>query len=168
LETEVHFRARILIRGINPYVIVSPKDAEKLSSSWRKALPVSVQLNDHPDPGVRTNLMPRGEGSFYLYVNGAMRKASGTSVGDTVRIRLTLDTDYRPGPIHRLPSQFRQALSANTSAKAAWKKLAPSSQKEILRYFAGLKTSSALQRNIDQAIAVLGGKKARFMAKDWN
>ncbi|MBA4750969.1 MAG: hypothetical protein H2055_01895, partial [Sphingopyxis sp.] len=46
--------------------------------------------------------------------------------------------------------------------------LAPSLRKEILRYLANLKSDAARQRNIDRAIGVLSGAKARFLARDWN
>jgi len=46
--------------------------------------------------------------------------------------------------------------------------LIPSRQKEILRYFAGLKSAEAQERNLQRAIHVLSGGKARFMARSWN
>ncbi|WP_416305931.1 hypothetical protein [Neptunicella sp. SCSIO 80796] len=46
--------------------------------------------------------------------------------------------------------------------------LTPSLQKEILRYFAGLKSDAAKQRNCQKAISVLSGNPGRFLARDWN
>jgi hypothetical protein len=36
-----------------------------------------------PDTPWRTNLMPVGDGHFFLYLHGQVRKASDTSVGDS-------------------------------------------------------------------------------------
>ncbi|HEX5316321.1 MAG TPA: DUF1905 domain-containing protein, partial [Candidatus Kapabacteria bacterium] len=69
------FQATIKIQGINPYVIVSAARAAKLRPG-RKAMPVLVRINGKPEKAWRINLMPRGDGSFYLYLHGAVRKAS--------------------------------------------------------------------------------------------
>jgi hypothetical protein len=37
----------------------------------------------------------------------------------------------------------------------------------MLRYFAGLKSERALERNVDKALRVLSGESERFMARDW-
>lgn len=49
-----------------------------------------------------------------------------------------------------------------------WGQLSPSLQKEMLRYFARLKSDKARTRNIEQALNVLNGAKVRFMARAWN
>ena len=56
----------------------------------------------------------------------------------------------------------------NPAAKLGWKALTPSRQKEILRYFAGLKSPQAQRRNVQRALQVLAGGKARFMGRSWN
>jgi hypothetical protein len=45
--------------------------------------------------------------------------------------------------------------------------LTPSLQKEALRRFASVKSDEARTRNIEAALAVLGGDPGRFMARDW-
>jgi len=49
-----------------------------------------------------------------------------------------------------------------------WEALIPSRKKEILRYFAPLKSPEARERNLERALYVLSGKKGRFMARAWN
>ncbi len=163
----MEFRAAIAINGINPYVLVSHARAQALQPGWRKPMPVRVQINGKPDPPWRINMMPRGDGSFFLYLHGNVRKASRTAVGDRVTVSLHFDRAYRGGPMHRMPASFRSALAANGSAAAAWKALPPSRRKEVLRYFAGLKSAEARARNIASAITVLSGKNARFMGREW-
>jgi hypothetical protein len=164
----LRFRASIKIRGINPYVLVSAKQASRLKRDWRKPMPVRVQVDGKPDLPWRINLMPAGNGSFYLYLHGQVRKASGTRVGDVVTLTVAFDEDYKGGPIHPMPAWFGKELRGDPAARRGWNNLPPSRQKEILRYFAGLKSAEARQRNVRRALHVLAGGKARFMARSWN
>jgi len=164
----LRFRSVIEINDINPYVLVSAKRAARIQRDWRKPLPVRVQVNGKPDTPWRTNLMPVGDGSFYVYLHGDVRKASSTKVGDVVTLDVEFDGEYRSGPAHPIPQWFNDALDRNPSAKRTWDALIPSRQKEILRYFSRLKSSEAQARNVQQAIRVLSGGKGRFMARSWN
>ena len=112
-------------------------------------------------------MMPVGDGSFYLYLHGDVRKASSTKVGDTVRVEISFDPKYRSGPMNPMPSWLREALDKSPAAKENWEKLIPSRKKEILRYLAALKSPEARARNLDKMIQVLTGEPARFMARSW-
>jgi hypothetical protein len=164
----LRFRSRIEINKINPYVLVRANQARGLKSNWRRPMPVRVQVNGKPDIPWRINLMPVGDGSFFLYLHGHVRKASGTAVGDMVSIALAFDDEYQSGPAHPMPLWVGAELNRNPDAKTGWAGLTPSRQKEILRYFAGLKSPAAQERNVRRAIHVLAGGKARFMAREWN
>ena len=76
---KLRFRAPIEIRGINPYVLVSAERAAKLKPDWRKPMPVRIQVNGKPDIPWRINMMPAGDGSFFLYLHGQVRKDFGTA-----------------------------------------------------------------------------------------
>ncbi|MGL4237100.1 DUF1905 domain-containing protein [Tabrizicola sp.] len=162
------FIADIEIRGINPYVLVSSARARRIKEGWKKPMPVLVQVNGKPEPAWRINMMPVGDGSFYLYLDGNVRGASGTQVGDRVEVSVAFDGDYRSGPQHDMLPEFEARLADDSAAQMRWGELAPSLQKELLRYLANLKTDEARHRNIERAIRVLGGAKERFMARDWN
>jgi Domain of unknown function (DUF1905)/Bacteriocin-protection, YdeI or OmpD-Associated len=166
--SNLRFRSVIEINNINPYVLVSAERVARLRKGWRKPLPVRVRVNGEPKKAWRINMMPVGNGSFYLYLHGDVRKASGTKVGDTVTVELEFDDEYRSGPAHPMPAWFRVALDRNRRAKEAWKNLIPSRKKELLRYFARLKSPEAQVRNLERAIHVLSGGKARFMGRVWN
>lgn len=155
------------IRGANPYVLVSARRAAQLKPGWRRPMPVRVRIDGRPDPPWRINMMPTGTGAFYLYLHGGVRKASGTGVGDRVTVELAFDTAYRNGPMHPMPKWFAAALKADAKARRAWDALIPSRQKEILRHLASLKSREAQQRNLERAMAVLGGRPGRFMARSW-
>ena len=166
--TVLRFQSKIEINKINPYVLIDAGRAAQLKKGWRKPLPVSVRVNGKPDTPWRINLMPAGDGSFYLYLHGTVRKASRTKVGDMVRVEVRFDATYRSGPAHPMPSWFSMALKRDTNARNGWNVLMPSRKKEILRYFAGLKSREAKLRNLERALHVLAGGKARFMARSWN
>jgi|HubBroStandDraft_6_1064221.scaffolds.fasta_scaffold790273_1 hypothetical protein len=161
------FTATIKIRGINPYVLVSAPRANAIKPGWRKPLPVCVRINGKPDRAWRINMMPVGDGSFYLYLHGNVRKASGTAVGDRVRVEIVFDASYRSGPQQRLPSWFKQALTANPQALQNWQALVPSRKKEILRYLSALKSPDARARNLSKVLRMLSGETGRFMARTW-
>lgn len=161
------FRAAIEIYNGNPYVLVSSERASLLKSGWKKPMPVLVQINGQPTPPWRINMMPIGDGSFYLYLHGDVRKASGTKVGDKVKVAVWFDKTYKNGPMHPMPEWFRKPLYANPKAKAAWDALIPSRQKEILRYFSWLKSTEARERNVKKVLQALTGPETRFMARTW-
>ena len=157
----------IKIRGINPFISVDARDANALKPDWRKPLPVLLQVNGKPSVPLRTNMMPMGNGSFYLYLNGVARDAAGVSVGDRVRVEITFDSTYRNGPLHSAPAWFTKELKDNPEAKKNWDALIPSRKKEILRYFARLRSPEARFRNLARAVHVLSGRPGRFMARSW-
>jgi len=164
----MNFRAKIELRGINPYVLVSAARARRIKADWKRPMPVLVQVNGKPEPAWPVNMMPAGDGSFYLYLDGGVRSASGTDVGDMVEVTVVFDDAYRSGPQHDMLPEFASRLDENPPAKARWDGLPPSLKKEVLRYLANLKSDAARQRNVERAIAVLAGAKERFLARDWN
>ena len=164
----LRFRETIQITGVNPYLQVSAARARTLRPGWRRAMPVLVRINGAPRAQPwRTNMMPVGDGSFRLYLQGTVRRVSKTKVGDTVRAEVRFDTDYRGGPQHPMPAWFRRPLRANRKAWAAWQGLIPSRKKEILRYLAQLKSPAARERNVARALSALSGQPVRYMARSW-
>jgi len=163
----VRFAARIGIRGVNPYILVRVARANALKPRWRRPLPVLVRINGKPKNAWRINLMPAGDGSFYLYLHGILRKASGAGVGDRVRVAISFDSDYEDGPQHPLPPWFKTALAQNPEAMRNWKALIPSRKKEMLRYFFRLHSAEARSRNLARALHVLSGGKGRFLGRPW-
>ncbi len=162
------FTAVMKIRDGNPYIHVSKKRAILIKPNWRKPLPVLIRINGKPEKAWQINMMPIGDGDFYLYLHGDVRKASGTKVGDNVNVEVAFDENYKSGPMHPIPVWFAQALDKNPVAKENWGKLIPSRQKEILRYFSWLKSQAAIDRNLKRAMRVLSGKPERFMARSWD
>jgi hypothetical protein len=163
------FRARIRLIGVNPYVHVSAARARAIKPDWRKPLPVLVRIDDKPEKNPwQLNLMPVGKGAFYLYLHGEVRRVTNTAVGDTVHVAVEFNAAYRNGPQHPMPAWFRAPLSDDARAKKAWQALPPSRKKEVLRYFARLKSVAARSRNATLAVAALSGKPGKFMGRTWS
>jgi len=162
------FSAEVHVVGVNPYVLVNAQQVQKLKPGWRRPMPVLVKFNDTPDTPWRTNMMPVGGGEFYLYLHGGMRKAARVKVDDMVSVTLRFDDTYRNGPLHDSAEWFQEALEESPLAVTNWSNLSPSRQKEILRYFAALKSDQAKKRNLIQALRVLEGESDRFMGRDWS
>jgi hypothetical protein len=161
------FTAEIKIRGGNPFILVSASRATAIKQGWRRPLPVLVRVNGKPANAWRINLMPVGNGSFYLYLHGDIRKASSTAVGDRVRVEIDFDASYRNGPQHPIPRWFKRALAGNRQAMKSWMALIPSRKKEILRYFSRVNSPEARVRNLARALHVLSGDAGRFMGRAW-
>lgn len=161
------FKATIEIRDGNPYVLVGSEQATALHPDWHKPMPVIIQVNKQPTKPWHINMMPAGNGDFYLYLHGDVRKASRTKVGDEVAVEIQFDEAYRNGPQHPIPEWFQEALNIHPIARENWSKLIPSRQKEILRYFSWLKSQEAIDRNLEKALHVLSGGEGRFMARSW-
>jgi hypothetical protein len=164
----LRFTSLIKLREPNPYILVTRAQASSVKANWCKPLPVLVRINGKPAEPWRINMMPVGDGSFYLYLHGDVRKASDTKVGDRVQLEIGFDARYRNGPQHPVPLWFKAALQKNPRAMKNWEALIPSQRKEILRYFARLKSPEARGRNLERALYVLSGNRGRFMARAWN
>ena len=166
--TTLNFTSVMKIYNGNPYIHVSAEQATLLKPGWRRPMPVLIRINGKPTSAWQINMMPMGNGDFYLYLHGDVRKASNTKVDDIVNVELKFDSAYRTGPIHPMPLWFSTALKKNQEAKKNWELLIPSRKKEILRYFSWLKSQEAIDRNLKRALNVLSGKPGRFMARSWN
>ena len=94
-------------------------------------------------------------GAWRLYVNGVMLKASGTTVGDEVRIEVEFD----PSPLEvEMPDALVEAFGRDRFAREAFDRLTPSRQKEILRYIGSLKTTEAIEKNVECVVRQLRDK----------
>lgn len=162
----LRFTAIMLINGVNPYVLVSGARAAKLQKGWKKPMPVKVRINGKPKQAWKINMMPVGDGSFYLYLHEIVRKASATFVGDKVNVEVAFDETYKSGPAE-LPTWFSKALRSDKDVTKNWKELTPSRQKEVVRYLSNLKSEEARLRNLQKIMHVLSGKKLQFMGRGW-
>ena len=148
------FSATIYKVGINP--VVDPPERVlnaifKQAGRTRGPIPVRGKVNG---ADFRQTLV-KYAGAWRLYINGPMLKESGLKVGDMAKI--DLEYDVSP-PQVGMPASLVDAFSRDRSAREAFDLLAPSRQKEILRYIGSLKTAAAIQTNVDRVIQQLRKK----------
>jgi hypothetical protein len=144
------FKATIYKTGINLCVDVPVRITARMKAH-KGYIPIKGTINGHDF--VQT-LVPVKDGPYRLFVNGAMLKGSETKLGDTVHFKIEQDEAERK---EAFPPAFKKALTANKLI-AAFGKLTPGRQKEILRYLNQLKTIGSLERNINKVISQLQGK----------
>ena len=154
------FTAKILKIGINPYVGL-PEDVLnilfKQADKNKGPIPVRGTLD-----GKRfKQTLVKYQGAWRLYLDNPMRQDAGIDVGDDAKVEIEFDPEPRIVPIH---PKFARALSRNKEAKAAFEQLAPSRQREILRYLNSMKTDEALVRNIEKVIPHLLGQKPKGLS----
>ncbi len=138
------FKARIYKVGINPCVKVPLSITGKMQAA-RGYIPVTGTMEDH---FFRQTLVPVKDDNYRLFVNGPMLKATSKKVGDAAKFTIEQDKAIKA---LRIPEPLRAKLNEHRLL-AAFKKLTPYRQKEIIRYLSNLKTVGALNRNIGKVI----------------
>lgn len=147
------FSSRIYVIGINP--VVDPPD-RILRAIFKEAgkdkgpIPVCGRLNG----AEFIQTLVKFQGAWRLYINGVMLKDSGLAVGDRADIEIEYDPRPREVP---MPAKLSAAFKKDSKAKAAFNALAPSRQKEILRYLGSLKSDEAIEKNVSRVLAQLTG-----------
>lgn len=147
------FSAKILKIGINPYVLLPANVLKELFSQSGKSkgpIPVKGLLNGKKF----TQTLVKYSGKWRLYLNTPMRKATGIDVGDIANVSIEFDSTPRIIPVH---PELIKALSKNINAKKVFEEMAPSRQKEIIRYLNFMKTEESLARNVEKVIRHLTG-----------
>lgn len=92
-------------------------------------------------------LLPMGEGDFIIPFNAGMRKATGKSVGQTVRLRLTVDeTKYK------LSEDLMACLRDDPTAFAFFKTLPGSHQRYFSNWIESAKTSATRTKRLVMAV----------------
>jgi len=155
------FKAKIEIIGINPFVLLPEKVLNSIFDQAKKDKgPIQVRGKIDGHDFIQTLVKYRGE--WRLYINGPMLKAAKKDVGNTVKIEIKFDPDERKIAFH---PKLKAAIDKNKKAKAVFESLAPSLQKEIIRYIAHLKTEETIDKNVKLAIQFLLGK-VRWIGRD--
>ena len=154
------FSARIYKIGINPYVLLPAAVLKDIfQNAGRDKGPIRVRGTLHGHAFLQT--LVKYSGKWRLYLNGPMRTAAGIDVGDMAQVEIEFDPKERTLAIH---PKLQDTLKKNKNAKLVFDELAPSRQKEIIRYINSLKTDESVERNINKAINFLLGK-GRFVGR---
>ena len=97
-------------------------------------------------------------GEFLLGLNRAVRQEAGVEAGDTVEVKLELDTAPREVEV---PVALANALAEDSQARAAFARLAYTHRKEYARWIDEAKRDETRQRRVAQALEMLRQGKTR-------
>ena len=147
------FKAKIYKVGINPCVKVPRKITSNMVAT-KGYIPVKGKIQDH---AFTQTLVPvKGDG-YRLYVNGQMIKGADVCVGQVVNFEIEQASSKKKTP--SMHKALKKRLVEN-KLLPAFNRLAPSRQKEILKYLSYIKTKETLIRNIEKVVRGLKGVEA--------
>ena len=119
----------------------------------RARVPVRGTINGFP---FRSSLMPMG-GCHGMAVNKTMRDGAKVQAGDTVTVVLERDEAKR---VVAIPPLLKGELTKSKSARANWKKLSFTAQKEMARSITEVKQEDTRLRRLARVMDILTtGKK---------
>ncbi len=128
--------------------LVIPVDMIKAFGS-KGRIKIKGTINGCP---FQSSALPRGDGTHYLVVNGAIRNMLGVAQGAEVKVVLEADTGTRTVTI---PSDLQRALSKNKVARNSFEALSYSRKKEYIEWIEGAKKQETRARRIEQVPSML-------------
>lgn len=161
--SSISFKAKLLRpdspKGAAWAFLVLPVDASARLPS-RSMTTVEGTLQGHP---FKATLEPDGQGSHWLKVGRALRKAAGADVGDIVTLQVTPVT-VEPEP--RVPADLRKALSGAPDASTQWSSLTPVARRDWIQWITSGKKAETRERRIVNACDMLASGKRRACCFD--
>ena len=148
----VTFETTVAVSGNNTGIVVPEEAIEQLAAGKRP--PVLVSVNGYE---YRNTVAVMG-GKHLISISAAVRKATGLTGGDPVRVILTVADTPREVT---LPAEFAAALAADEQASVFFGKLSNSMQRYHAGNITAAKTAETRQRRIDKAIALFRAGKQR-------
>jgi hypothetical protein len=147
------FTATVLLKGRSATGIPVPADVlDGLGGSKRPA--VTVTLNGHT---YRTTVGVVA-GESLIPVSAEVRAAAGVAAGDTLDVRIELDTEPRTVT---LPADLDAALDGEDDARRFFAGLSPSQQKWFLTNVKSAKKAETRARRVAVSVEMLREGRAR-------
>ncbi|MBL7851699.1 MAG: DUF1905 domain-containing protein [Cyclobacteriaceae bacterium] len=130
------------------YIEISSRQAHQLNPGKKTGYRVKGQLDDYPIQ--RVALLPMGDGNFIIPLNARMRKALGKEAGDSLTVRLEVDSRNLPPS-----SDFMKCLRDDAKATAHFKTLPGSHQRYFSKWIEEAKTVETKTKRITMAVIAL-------------
>jgi hypothetical protein len=141
------FTTTLVPRG--PAAAVVLDDAQVAAvGEGAKRFPVVATVNGYT---WRTTVTRMG-GEFLLGLNRAVRQDAGVEAGDTVEVKLELDSAPREVEV---PAPLADALAADSEARAAFDRLSYTNRKEFARWIDEAKRDETRRRRLANAVEML-------------
>jgi hypothetical protein len=154
----IRFTAKILRFGKQgektgwSYIEISQRQAEQLKPGNKKSFRIKGSIDEFRLE--KTALLPMGEGNFILPMNAAIRKATGKTEGDTVKVQFELDE--RP---LSLSTTFLKCLKDDARAYTFFKTLPKSHQNYFSKWVDSAKTTQTKTKRITMAVIALASRQ---------
>lgn len=134
------------------YIKVSAAQAQKLRPGSKVSFRVKGQLDEYAFE--RTALIPMGDGSFILPVNGKVRRILKKGPGDRIKVSLAFDGR---GP--ELSKDLLKCLKDDRDALQYFKSLPQSHQNYFSNWVESAKTAGTKTKRIVMAVNSLGNRQ---------
>ena len=151
VDDVVFFSAAIYLVGQNRCVDVP---SEGFEGGGDVTVPIVLTVGGR---SVSTNLVPRGDGRFRVFVNSDLRKAAGADTGDSVDVEIRLDLANRDPEI---PPELLAALKAEAWGLATFRGLTINQRREIVRFVLDAKHDDTKIRRVARVMEVLTDMKS--------
>jgi len=145
--TEISFSAKLLKpKGDEAWTFfVLPKGAsEKLPT--RSMQSVDGTLNGIP---FQVTLEPDGQGSHWMKVDDALRKAAAAKAGDSVRVEME---PVKEEPEPKVPADIPKALKDSPKAMETWKDITAVARRDWIHWITSGKKSETRPKRIVTAV----------------
>jgi len=134
------------------YIEISAAQAHKLKPDTKVSFRVKGSIDQHTFE--KAAILPMGDGSFILPVNGTMRKAIGKRDGEKVKMVLELDERKLI-----LSPDLVKCLKEEPGALAFFKSLPMSHQQYFSKWIESAKTNATKTKRIVMALTALSKKQ---------
>ena len=131
-----------------------PLDFDPRTVFGKARAPVKVTVNGYT---YRSTIAAMG-GPACIPLRKSNREAAGLEGGETIEVRLELDTDTREV---KPPADFVKALKAAPRAWERWQTLSYTQQREDVEAIEGAKKPETRARRIDNAVTRVGSTRRR-------
>ena len=145
------FKAKIVREGAMSYIPLS-FDPKEVFGKVRA--PVKVTLNGFT---YRSTIAAMG-GPPFIPLRSSNREAAGLEGGETIDVRLDLDTEKR---LVKPPADFVKALKTSGPVWDRWKTLSYTHQREHVEAIEGAKHAETRARRIQKAVQQIRATPAR-------
>jgi hypothetical protein len=149
--SSITFKATIVREGSMSYI---PLAFDPKTVFGRVRAPVKVTLNGYT---YRSTIAAMG-GPLFIPLRRSNREAAGLEGGETIDVRLDLDTEEREV---KPPADFVRALKAAPPAWERWQELSYTHQREYVDALAGAKKAETRIRRMESAVATVGQRRGR-------
>jgi hypothetical protein len=134
------------------YIEISASQAEKLNPGCKVSFRVKGKIDNYSFE--RTALLPMGDGSFILPINGTIRKAIQKQKGSKVQVTMQMDKRERT-----ISKDLMDCLQDDYEALSFFTSLPKSHQNYISNWIESAKTSQTKTKRIVLAVTTMNKKQ---------